>query len=140
MLLFRTVCSTDNKNRPSHNLVFLAKSDNQAEIVEAMNKDVALWMANDIAVGMYNQLEEEVEDDWDLKQVAKLLATKTRDEIKAMWLEDCKDDDRRFEMCLDSKTHREFVEVFTSVGYTCTTVYHLLDDDYKYSISLDRLV
>ena len=130
MLLLRTVCSTDWKGRPNHSVVLVAKTEGRKEALKAMDADIAEWMAVDIAAQEYNELsdaDEEPEEGWDERRAAELVATKTHEELKAMW----QDGDSRFEMRLQDADHREFVE--RCDGDICTTVYHLLRDDHTYT-------
>lgn len=128
MLLLRTVCSTDWKGRPNHSVSLVATTEGRKDALAAMDKDVAEWMATDIAADEYNAMEgEEPEDGWDVRRAEELVATKTPEELKAMW----QDGNSRFEMRLHDADHREFVE--RCDGDICTTVYHLLRDDHTYT-------
>lgn len=129
MLLLRTVCTTDWKGRPSHSVVLVAKTEGRKEALVAMDKDVAEWMAVDIAADEYNELsetDEEPEAGWDKARAAELVATKTPAELLEMWRHE-----DRFEMRLEDADHREFVERMG--GDLCTIVYHLLRDDHTYT-------
>lgn len=124
MLLLRTVCNTDWKGRPSHHVTLVAKTKALEEAIEAMNKNVAEWMAADIAADEYNA-EDDLSDDWDEVRTTQILTTKTPDEILQMWRH--KD---RFEMRLQNVNRREFVD--RSDDNLCTIVYHFLNDDHTY--------
>lgn len=130
MLLFRTVCSTDWKSRPSHSLVLIANPESRAAAIEAMDKDVVEWMAADIAADEYNAHEgdEELPDGWDTARADELVATKTPKELLAIWITE-----DRFEMAVRHASHREFVEC-DGDGNRCTTVYHLMDDDHEHTV------
>lgn len=122
MQLFRTVCSTDFKSRPSHGLILVGTSVlgspefNKADRIEAlkdlMDKDVRDWQAHDIAA-------EETEDGtFDTKRIAELINDK---DLPLLW----KHVDR-FEMQLTDEDHREFVERMD--GDRTTVVYHFFGD------------
>ena len=128
LLVFRTVCSTDWKGRPSHRLTLVAKTENREMAIAAMNKDISEWIAYDIVAEEYEEYEgTESEKDWNMRRVTELLATKTSTELLGMWRRQ-----GRYEMKLQNKDHREFVERMD--GSFCTTVYHILTEDYKSEI------
>ncbi len=122
MLVLRTICTTDWKGRPNHRVVLVATTEDRVEAIKAMDADVAKWMAQDIADEEENNGEQEI--GWANQRAADLLATKTHEELKAMWQDS---EETRFEMRLHDADHREFVERMD--GDTCTIVYHMLNDD-----------
>ena len=120
MLLLRTVCSTDWKGRPNHRVVRVAKTESREEIRSAMDKDVAKWMAEDIA---NDEWSDDIVEDANAR-AEELVATKTQAELQEMW-----QNSSRYEMRLHDADHREFVEKHD--GDLCTTVYHLLSDQHE---------
>jgi hypothetical protein len=134
MLVLRTVCSTDWKGRPSHSVVLVAKTENRKEAIAAMDKDVAEWMAVDIAADEWNDKEQEgiePEEGSDVARTAELVATETPEELKHRWMEASAGN--RWEMQMQDADHREFVERIGDSGEFCTTVYHLLKDNHEYT-------
>lgn len=130
MLLLRTVCYTDWKGRPDHRVTFIADGYARKAILAAMDKDVAKWMANDLACIREGELEETGEaEDFDADAyAAELLATKSQAELKDLWEEE----HVRWEMVLQDADHREFSQVSGEGEYT-TTVYHILTDAHEYT-------
>ena len=122
MHLFRTICSTDWKGRPSHMINLVASSDDRKWLIERMNEDVREWMCVDLAFQ---------NDEGDEAATADALnndKTVSNDEIKTDWSHE-----DRFEMRLyggsgPTPDHREFVERVD--GEFSTTVYHFLADDF----------
>ena len=141
MLLVKTVCSTDWKGRPDHRVYFIARSDSKDLLIKAMNEDVVEWMICDI-VDLEIELANEDEDEVVCDEMAEMLEEpgthfrhRLRDyrssrvaelsklspkEIAKIWK-----NDERWEMELDDRSHREFVE--GAEGEWQTTVYHLLN-------------
>ncbi len=119
LTVFRTVCSTDWKCRPSHSLVIVGQAENQEKAVEMMNQDIHVWMVVDVAVESGNEVEVLV-DDISTTTRTDVLLLKTQDEVKEMW-----ENEERWEMKLDSgKVCREFVEKIDEDR--TTTVYHFI--------------
>ena len=131
MLLLRTVCTTDWKGRPGHDVRLVAQGDDQEALLEAMDRDVAEWQATDIAADEWCELENqgiEPEAGSDTAREQELLATKTPTEILEMW----KIERQRWEMETPDQPKREFVQQAGEPGEWTTTVYHLLNDDFSY--------
>lgn len=132
MLLFRTICSTDWKGRPSHSLVLVAKTANRKDAIEAMDKDVVEWMAVDAAADEYNERCEagdEPEDGWDTMRAKELAEESNPDFLKHRWMEGSAGN--RWEMQMSDADHREFVERLE--GEWCTIVYHIQTDEHEYT-------
>lgn len=132
MLVLRTICNTDWKGRPSHTVSLIAKvgmwkdeAKNREDAIEAMDKDVAKWMAVDIAADEWCEKENEgiePEAGSDTARAAELVATETPEKLLEMWRHQ-----DRFEMRLEDADHREFVE--RCEGDCTTIVYHFLTDE-----------
>ena len=128
MLLLRTVCSTDWKGRPSHQVLCVARTEHRQRpltrkaAIEAMDADVREWMLNDLQVDEENS-DEEQRAEWQRTGRGKP-EEMDRPTLEAAW----KHTDR-FEMSLTDADHREFVERME--GDFTTIVYHLLKDDFE---------
>ena len=106
MLVLRTVCTTDWKNRPNHRIVLVAKTENRKEAIEAMDKDVEGWQAADLAYDLEDGFAEPSKT-WETSD--------------------------RYEMSKEiGQDYREFLNQH-GTGNLCTTVYHLLEDDHSYT-------
>ena len=125
-LLFRTVCSTDWKARPSHSLVFLGRGT-EMQLEHLINEDVRRTMAEDLAADEYNERSErgdEPEDGWDALRAEQLLQSGV--DLKALW-----ENGERREMQYDEpRIGREFVLTCDDDGYRATMVYHVERDDF----------
>lgn len=121
MHLFRTICTHDWKGRPDHRLKLIAISDDKYWLKEQMDRDIIEWMVNDIVNDEQNDEDAEPKD-WDARRT-ELLADAM---LKTLWSCQNEDGDSRFEMNLEGKDHREFVEKFGD-GSVTTTVYHFVE-------------
>lgn len=124
-LLFRTVCSTDWKARPSHSLVYLGRGT-EMQLEHLINEDVRRTMAEDLAADEYNERSEqgeELADGWDALRAEQLLQSDV--DLKELWENNC-----RYEMQHDEpRIGREFVLLHDD-GYRSTMVYHVEKDDF----------
>lgn len=131
MFLFRTICSTDWKCRPTHSLTNITTADNIEELVAAMNKDVRKWMSEDIATQEMSEMEEQGREplthNWETKRAEAIETDKMFSDADVMDMWECED---RFEMTLRSTApgepaprHREFVDRMGD-GDRTTVAYH----------------
>ena len=106
MRLFCTICSTDWKGRPTHNLELLSTSDDRDYLVGHMDEDVLRWQKIDLDSD--NEIAKEDEEP-------------TREEWAGP--------DKQWEMSqpLRSLDGRSFV-IKGSDGDLTTVVYHILPD------------
>src|SRR5512140_2889476 len=82
MLLFYTLCNTDWKGRPNHEVKFLGRGT-QEELVALMNADVLHLQCDDIAADEYNtrtENGEDLEDGWDLRRTHELMSSLSQQE------------------------------------------------------------
>jgi len=125
-LLFRTICSTDWKGRPSHSLQYLGRGT-EMQLEHLINEDVRATMAGDLAADECNEREERgeaLEEGWDIQRAAELLQSGV--DLKELW-----ENSERFEMQFDEpRIGREFVLVRDGDGYRSTMVYHVEKDDF----------
>lgn len=114
--LFRTVCSTDWKGRPSHSLLLLLASDNRDLLIAKQDEDVEEWQREELEA-LAQMAEEEgtaAPTEWALANV-------------------------RWEMDrLNEKSLRSFVEKDTEGGIF-TTVYHICLVDFDDGSGARRL-
>lgn len=121
--VFRTVCNTDWKSRPDHELTIVGVVDTQEQAIKLMNDDVHGWMSSDVTVDDYNGMVEsdcEPDDDWVNDRKIGYLKT-TPEELKKVWTHE-----DRWEMTLDDEESpcRKFAEV--NECDRTTTVYHFI--------------
>lgn len=126
MRLYRTVCHTDWKGRPSHQLKLLAVSDDQEWLREQMDKDVREWMAADVARREWEDQSEGKEDvtkEDEIKFLEERVLELVGDSsLVGKWAVE----HEKWEMSLPDKIHREFVE--KDEGDLTTTVYHFMEE------------
>lgn len=136
MLLYKTACSTDYKGRPTHQLTLVARADTVEQARAAMDQDVVVWMANDLAMSQLDEVEEDEQTRnatteervamyWAAHQkLAAEICTRTPEQIRSMW----EQYPSRWEMQdVDAAPCREFV--LSHEDGTSTLVYHILNDD-----------
>lgn len=120
MQLFRTVCSTDWKSRPSHGLTLVGETNetNRIQILkDLMDEDVRKWQAEDIALD-----EDDDDDEKRNKRAAELIDDPDlAGSFGLLW----KNEDR-FEMQTADVDYRAFVDRMD--GDRITTVYHFFGD------------
>lgn len=152
MLVLRTVCTTDWKGRPDHQVVLICSipfgssesrsilTSLRTHAVAAMDKDILKWMVADIASQELLAMNEDDEgslalvpdENWESHRASELLLTKTPDAIEKMWADT---GESRWEMQIEDQFSRKFVEKIGDSDL-CTTVYHLLTDDLRYIESI----
>ena len=116
MRLYRTVCSTDWKCRPSHLLVFVGEGTKE-ELAQKMDEDVRDWMVIDVAAAN----EKDGVDD---ESKAYQKALKDNPDLPELWWGN---QQNRWEMSRsEGNICRSFAEN-DGDGNRCTVVYHFLD-------------
>ena len=122
MQLFRTVCSTDWKSRPSHHLLLVGETNeadqqpaDRIQILKGlMDKDVREFQAYDVATDEYDGSD----DSWLDKRASELV---NDPDLQGSW-----QNEDRFEMQTADSDHRAFVD--RCDGDRTTTVYHFFGD------------
>ena len=128
MLLFRTICITDWKCRPNHDLLFLGQGTKE-ELVRKIAVDVQHWQAEDVVADEACALmdrDERIPEGFERRRAAELTADP---DLGTKW----EKSNRRFEMAVhpaDQTGEREFADVDHEDGCRCTIVYHFLNDDH----------
>lgn len=119
MRLYRTMCMTDWKGRPTHRLRLIACSDDKGWLVGLMNSNVLEWQAEDVVT---LEEEEAEENGRSFDREARLAELRCDPDLPNKWASE----NVRWEMkgCLIEG--REFVDKSTDV--LCTIVYHFLED------------
>ena len=122
MQLFRTVCSTDFKSRPTHHLYLVGETNEVDQqpldrikiLKDLMDKDVREWQAGDVAVDEYDGSD----DSWIDKRASELVDDPG---LSANW-----ENEDRFEMQTDDSDYRAFVN--RCDDDLTTIVYHFFGD------------
>jgi hypothetical protein len=109
-------------------LTFVAHATNNAHAIALMDKDVAKWMADDIAIDELAQTEDEYSSHARVERSAELIRDLSHAELKARWMEL----GNRWEMEPGTgvRHYRSFSEKFGDGGFA-TTVYHLMTENHR---------